>query len=106
MPVVGSRRAGSFGAPARGGLVVVGAGGDPLRAVWRLLELPERRLGLEPVDQEGARVERRLAVRRGGGDQDDALTRLEPAVAMDDQAVDQLPAPARLGLDLGQHLLR
>ena len=41
-------------------------------------------------------------MRRGGSDQDDAVARFEPAVAMDDEHRGQRPAFARLGLDLAQ----
>ena len=49
--------------------------------------------------------ERRFAVRRGGGDQHDAVAGFEPAVAVDDQHRVERPAPVRLGLDLGELLL-
>ena len=61
-------------------------GRRPSAARVGLLRLPERRLGLQPVDQEAAGVERGVAVRRGDGDQHDAVARLEPAVAVDDRA--------------------
>src|SRR5262249_45136693 len=69
------------------------------------LELPERGLGLEPVDQELAGLEGCLAVRRGGHHQDDAIAGLEPAVAVDDQGCVEFPPAARLGLDLSELLL-
>src|SRR5262249_53869305 len=82
--------------PAPHGRVVDIARLDPFGAARRLLELPEGRLGLEPVDEEVAALERRLAMRRGGDDEDDALARLEPAVAVDDERGFERPAPARL----------
>ncbi len=85
--------------------VVFGAGFDPALAVGRLLALPERSVGLQPVDQEMAGGERGLAVRRGGGDEDDAVAGFEPAVAVDDQRGVERPAPMRLELDLGELLL-
>ena len=62
------RRVGVFGLPALRGLVVASARLDPTGAALRLFLLPERRLGLEPVDQELAGLEGRLAVGAGGGD--------------------------------------
>jgi hypothetical protein len=64
-----------------------------------LLRLPERRLRLQPVDQEAAGIERGVAVRRSDGDQDDAVARLEPTVAVHDERIQQRPAGARLLLD-------
>src|SRR6476620_5647570 len=49
--------------PAGGGLVVLGMRADPFFALRGVLELPERRLGLEPVDQELAGLEGGLTVR-------------------------------------------
>src|SRR3954454_17253211 len=54
--------------PALGCLVVLGTGLDPALAAGRFLALPERRVGLQPIDQEMASGERRLAMRRGGCD--------------------------------------
>ena len=45
-------------------------------------------------------------MRRRCGDEDDAVARFEPAVAVDDQAGGERPARVGLGLDFGQHLLR
>src|SRR5690242_7116392 len=73
---------GLFLCPAFGGGLVARLGVDPARAFRRLLELPERRLGLEPVDEEMTALERRLAMRRGGGDEHDALARREPPEAV------------------------
>src|SRR5689334_12635660 len=81
--------------------IVAGAGLDPLCALRPFFQLPERGLSLQPVDQEGAGFERGLAVARGGPDQDDAVARFEPAVAVDDDGRRQGPAAMRLGLDLG-----
>ena len=78
---------------------------DPFFALGRLLELPERSLGLEPIDQEFARLERRLAVRRADRHQHDPLARLHPPVAMHDQRRLERPAALGLGLDLLQRLL-
>ena len=55
--------------------------------------LPERRLGLQPVDQEGGGIQCRLAMRRGGQHQHDVLARGQPADAVDHRAAEQLPAP-------------
>ena len=70
-----------------------------------LLEFPERRLGLQPVDQEGAGFEGWRPMRRGGRDQHDRLARQHPAVTVNDQARLQRPARVRLRLDLGELLL-
>ena len=78
----------------------------PSRALRAFLELPEGRLGLEPVDQEVAGLEGRLAVRRGGDDEHDVLARLQPAIAVDDERGIDRPARQRLRLDLRQRLLR
>src|SRR3546814_5286300 len=64
--------------PARRRRVVGVAGIDPAFAGRRLFQLPERRLGLQPVDQEGATVECGLAVRRRGRDEHDRVARLPP----------------------------
>src|SRR3546814_5890167 len=69
--------------PACRGLVVAVAGVDPLGAFAGLFELPERRLGLQPVHEECAGLEGGLAVRRSGGDHDDPVAGLEAAVAVD-----------------------
>ena len=50
------------GVPAFLRSIVLGAGFDPAFAGWGLLALPERRFGLQPVDQEIAGGEGRLAV--------------------------------------------
>src|SRR5215813_9354692 len=92
--------------PARRGRIVALARRDPLLAGPGFLQLPERRLGLEPVDEKRAGLERRLAMRRSGSDEDDALARLQPAIAVDDQARLQGPAPLCLGLDLRELLFR
>src|SRR6202012_5411826 len=63
--------------PPGGRLVVSGVRADPFFAFWRVFQLPERRLGLEPVDQEFAGLERRFAVRRADRDQHDALAWLQ-----------------------------
>src|SRR5271157_3340307 len=94
---------GALPTPGRG--VVFGAGGDPALAVRRCLALPERRVGLQPVDQEMAGGECRFAMRRGGGDQDDAVARLEPAVTVNDQRGVERPAPMRFEFDLGELFL-
>src|SRR5579862_3626245 len=94
-----------FPAPAPCGFVVLGAGFDPALALPRLLALPERRLGLQPVYEEMASRERGFAMRRGGRDQDDALAGLQPPIAVDDQGGGERPAPVGLGLDLGELLL-
>src|SRR5690349_10788763 len=65
--------------------VVAFLGLDPGRAFGAFFQLPERRLGFEPIDQERAGLERGLAMSRRGGDQHDAVTRLQLAVAMDDE---------------------
>src|SRR5262249_54954757 len=88
--------------PARLGGVVLGAGLDPALARGCLLALPERRVGLQPIDQKAARRKRRLAVRRRGRDQHDAVAGFEPPVTMDDQSGGEWPAAVRLGLDLGE----
>src|SRR5258708_6761665 len=91
--------------PARRGGIVAFVGTDPFLAGRRLLELPERSLGLEPVYQEFAGLEGCFAMRRADGHQHDAVTGLEPAIAMDDQSGLQRPATASLGLDVLQRLL-
>src|ERR1700728_192821 len=53
----------------------------------------------------GAGGERCLAMRRGGGDEDDAVAGFQAAVAVDDQRGVERPAAMRLGLDLGELLL-
>ena len=63
------------------------------------------RVGLQPVDQEMAGSERGLAVRRGGGNQNDPVAGFEPAIAMDDQRGIERPAAVRLQLDLGEFFL-
>src|SRR5260370_24848811 len=85
--------------PAFRGGSVARLGLDPARALGRLLELPERRLGLEPVDEEMAAGEGRLAMRRGGGDEHDARPGLAPAVAVGDPPRRAPPAPAPRGPD-------
>src|SRR3984893_13924595 len=85
--------------------IVLGAGLDPALAGRGFLALPERRFGLQPVDQEMAGGECGLAVRRGGGDKYDAVAGLQPAVAVDHQHRIERPAPMRLGLDLGKSFL-
>src|SRR6266852_4064261 len=82
--------------------IVFGAGCDPAFAGRGFLALPERRLGLQPVDQEMAGGECGLAVRRGGGDEHDAVAGFEPAVAVDHQHRVERPTPICLGLDLGK----
>src|SRR4051794_26217716 len=96
---------GLFLLPPCSSLVVVGMRADPFLARRRLLELPERRLGLEPIDQEFAGLEGRLAVWRAHRHQYYAIACLHPAVAMDDQGGLQRPALLRLGLDRFQRLL-
>src|SRR5712671_5360852 len=59
----------SLGVAALPCSIVFGAGCDPAFAGRGFLALPERRLGLQPVDQEMAGGECGLAVRRGGGDE-------------------------------------
>src|SRR3954454_13265836 len=90
--------------PAPGCLVVLGTGLDPTLTARRVLALPERRVGLQPIDQEMTGRQRGFTMRRGGGDENDAVARFEPSVAMDDQRGGKRPAPVRLGLDLGQFL--
>ncbi len=85
--------------------VVLGAAFDPAFAGGGVLAFPERRVGLQPVDEEMAGGERRLAVWRGRRHQHDAVARFEPAVAVDDEARIERPAPVRLGLDLFKLLL-
>src|SRR5690348_11091486 len=85
--------------PAGRRLVVSGMCADPFFAFWRVFQLPERRLGLEPVDQELAGLECRFAVRRADRDQHNPVTGLEPAMAMDDHGRLQRPAAVGFGLD-------
>src|ERR1700738_32386 len=92
----------SSGVPAFLRSIVFGAGFDPAFAGWGFLALPERRFGLQPVDQEMAGGECRLAMRRGGGDEHNAVAGFEPAVAVDHQHRIERPAPMGLGLDLGK----
>src|SRR5579883_235740 len=91
--------------PAGRRLVVPGMGADPFFALWRVFQLPERRLGLQPIDQELAGLECRFAVRRADGDQHNTVTGLQPAVAMNDQGRLERPAATGLGLDLLQRRL-
>src|SRR6202171_6795552 len=69
---------------------------DPLFAGGSLLELPERRLGFQPVDQEFAGLEGSLAMGRADRHQDDAVAGLQSSVAMHDQG--RLERPAAAGL--------
>src|SRR5260370_769048 len=85
--------------------IVAFVSADPLFAGGRLLELPERRLGLQPVDQEFAGLEGGLAMRRADRDQHDAVARLQSSVAMHDQRRLERPAAAGLGFDLLQRFL-
>src|SRR5690348_6676679 len=55
--------------PAFGGDLIARLSVDPACARRRLLELPERRLGLEPIDEEMTALKRRRAMRRRGGDE-------------------------------------
>src|ERR1700730_10594488 len=88
--------------PALPRRVVLGAGSNPAFAGRGLLALPERRFGLEPVDQEMAGGECGLAMRRRGGGEHNSVAGFEPAVAVDHQHRIERPAPMGLGLDLGQ----
>src|ERR1700737_5094515 len=100
LPILRERRV-----PAFLRSVVLGAGCDPAFAGWGFLALPERRFGLQPVDQEMAGGEGGLAVRRGGGDEHDAVAGFQPAVAGDHQHRIERPAAMCLGLDLGKPFL-
>src|SRR6516162_7820187 len=91
--------------PALSRRAIFGARLHPALAGGGFFALPERRVGLQPIDQEMASGERSFAVRRGGGGEDDAVARLEPSVAVNDQHRVKRPAPMRLGLDLSQLLL-
>src|SRR5205814_1315514 len=67
---------------------------------------PERGLRLEPVDQELARLEGGLPVRGCGDHQHDALARLEPTIAVDNEQGFEFPAAPRLGLDFAELFFR
>src|SRR6266436_3170582 len=92
-------------APALSRGVVFVAGFDPAFAGRGFLALPERRFGLQPVDQKMASGEGGLAVCGGGGDEHDAVAGFEPAIAVDHQHRVERPAAMRLGLDLGKPFL-
>ena len=87
------------------GLIVGRLGVDPLRPIRCLILFPEGSLGFQPVDEEMAGLECSLAMGRGGSHEDDAIARFEAPVAMDDEAVDQIPARSRLILDAPQLFL-
>src|SRR5260370_34127642 len=91
-------------APAAGRLVVLGAGRDPALALRRLLALPERRVSLQPIDQEMAGGQRRLAMRRSGRHQDDAVAGFKPAIAVGDQRRRRWPAAGCLRRRTPAHL--
>src|SRR5215470_7230864 len=71
-------------------------------AGWRLFSFPERRIGFEPIDQEMTGGERRLAMRRSGSDEHDAVAGFEPTVAMNYEYGIEWPAAMRFGFDLGE----
>src|SRR5581483_947520 len=79
-------------APALRRPIVAVTSGDPMGARRCLLQLPEGRLGLQPVDQELTALKSGLPVRGGSRDQYDALAGEQPAEAVDDQARLQRPA--------------
>ena len=87
-----------------GGRGIVGfPRGDPALARGRLLELPERRPGLEPVDQEGAGVERRA---RGAPTRSPPARSASPGSIRPTRWMTRLSCSgqrrARLGLDRGE----
>src|SRR3954470_24833621 len=84
--------------------IVLGTRLDPAFAIRGFLALPERGVGFQPVDQEMAGGERRLAMWRCRRDQHDAVTWFEPTIAMDDQRGGKRPALVCLSFDLGQFL--
>src|SRR6266436_199443 len=100
LPVLRERRV-----PALPRRIVLGTGLDPAFAGRGLLALPERRFGLQPVDQEMAGGKGSLAVCRSGGDKYDAVAGFQPAVTVDHQHRIERPAPMGLGLDLGKPFL-
>ena len=61
--------------PALGGVLIALPAFDPAGTLGRVFLLPEGRAGLQVVHDEGARLERRLAVGAGGADEDDRLAR-------------------------------
>src|SRR5262249_25888476 len=70
------------------------AGVDPLaRAAGALFFFPERCAGLEVVHQKLGRLEGRLAVARGGNDENDVVTGRQLADAMNDETCQQRPPP-------------
>src|SRR5262245_29108003 len=84
-PSVNGGMASGLVRPTLLGVFVLGAALDPAFARRRLLAFPERRIGLQPIDQKMAGGEGGFAMRRCGCDEHDAVARLEAAVAMDDQ---------------------
>src|SRR5471032_1591557 len=82
------------------------AGVDPARALRRLLLLPERRFGLQIVDDELAGGEGLAAMRRRHHHQYNLLQRLERTDTVDHQRAEQRPARPGLVDDGGDGLLR
>src|SRR5215467_12606823 len=91
--------------PALSRDIVFGARLDPAFAGRGFLAFPERRVGLQPIDQKLTGGERSFAVRRGRRDEHNAVAGFEAAIAVDDQHGIQRPAPVRLRLDLAELLL-
>src|SRR5688500_7340250 len=91
--------------PAQRRVVVARASLDPALALRRRLLLPERRLRLEVVHHEAARVERSAAVRAGNADEDDGIGWRELADAMDHADLVDVEPRLRLVDDRGQRLL-
>ena len=82
------------------------AGMDPLLGpVGPDLFLPDRDDFLEGVDQPAARLERLLAVRAAHGDNHADVSEVEMTDAVDQRHVDDRPAAAGFGLQLGHFLL-
>src|SRR6218665_723732 len=83
-------------APARQRRVVADPGVHPAHALGSVFLFPERRLGLEVVDQKLAGLKALPPVGTGHGHQHDLLERLQPPDAVDDARANDVEAPHRL----------
>ena len=94
--VLGGRR----GVPAPPGrrLLILGLGLNPgLPSVGEAFFLPERGVGLQPVDQKGGGIQCCLAMWRGGGHQHDVLAGQQAPDPMDQRAAQDGEAALGLG---------
>src|SRR5689334_12147636 len=92
-------------APAGGRFIVARTRIDPASALRRLFLLPERRFGLQVIDDEAACVERLSAMGARYRDENDLIRRRERADTMDDERIVDVEAPLRLGDDRVERLL-